>query len=58
MKVNKLEIGKNYYHGNCKKKFKCVELNTNIDENQSDFVDYKKTLHRFYNDDMYLNKQM
>ena len=49
-------IGNYYYFGKCKKKFKCVKIGTDAAKEQSDFIDYKKGVHQFYNHDMYRNK--
>lgn len=51
-------IGNYYYFNKCIKKFKCLKINTGVTGEQSNFIDYKKVLHQFYNPDMYLNKQL
>jgi hypothetical protein len=58
MKAEKIEIGKFYYYGNCKKKWRCVKLNTSKDGSQSDFVDYKNNKAQFYNNDMHIDKAL
>ncbi len=48
--------GNYYYYGKVIRKFKCIKINTNKDKDQSDFIDYKKGLYQFYNEDMHLTK--
>ena len=51
-----LVVGDYYYFGKCKKKFKCIKIGTDVAKEQSDFIDYKKGVHQFYNHDMHRNK--
>jgi len=56
--MNDIEIivGGYYYFGKCIKRFKCVDIGTDVSKEQSDFIDYKKGLHQFYNHEMYRTK--
>jgi hypothetical protein len=60
MRAKEIKVGEYYYYGHLKKRFKCIKANTIIekdtDKNQSDFVDYKKSLFRLYNEDMHIDK--